>query len=496
MGQLEINASHNDGGEETYDETDVMNELAKAGQPVHGVTPDGLSIIGTDSQGQMQKMPIQQVMKKLGWTVNNITPKSPDDSTASPEWAAIVSSMHDDDQKRSFLEAKMKREGYANPEVYGKGDDWHIFDPQMGQWKSLTSTKNTMGMANAAHYLPAAVRMAGGIVGAGAGAAGSIPGMMAGGAIGQGGAEAAMQGVMALDPEYRNQMQAGQTLGNVAEEAAAGGIGAGIGGAAVKLGGPILSRLASPITSAGRGLSGAAEAVGNFVGKAGNFMGGGPIRQDIAAQALVPHALTAQTAGMALQAPEWLTKVAPKVAGWFGKSGMGKSLMGEEGAQGLSEEAARILQSRSGQAEATGKDVIMNAMDKLKNRSMNQVESNWEHMSPEEIEEALKKYASSSDTAASVGDVIDSAARLGRGIDSTVRGAGRVGAGALGKMGNVAEAVGGAAKKGFNFARPLEPTLALQRALGLSEENLLPSMYRKPAVQRLRGKSVVSNNEP
>jgi hypothetical protein len=506
---LNIEVTNPQGETETYTEQEVMQNLASQGVPIQGVSPDGMTLIGLDDAGQHQSVGISDVLQKFGYTVNDIKPSNPAENMVNPEWRMAIESLGDEDAKKSFLESKLRREGIENPKIYGKGSDFFTFDPRSAQWHALTN-KQGMDMSDVAGLIPGGLRMAGGIVGAGAGlmgglGAGSIPMAMAGGALGQGGAEAAMKAGFSMDPDYAATQTMGGVAGDIGGQALAGGAGAGIGGAAMKYGSPMIKALANtgPVSTVGRALGGIGSAIGGGLRQAERFLGGGPIRQDITSAMLVPGAGTAQAAGLVAQAPDYLLKNIPRALQGIGKSEFGQAALSPTGAKALSEEAGALLRPRvlsnpalefnkmlrGGANEVTSREVGGNIGQRLAQaRTFTpggfsgglspQAQASSEEMAAA-LQAGLKRQGDWGHAGEVIGQGVHNLGQAGLAVEKGVRGIGRGVTGAAELSGRTIQNAGQTVRNASLLSQPLENTAYLQQALGLAEENM-SRRYRKP----------------
>jgi hypothetical protein len=345
-------------GEHTIDDNYVMQSLAKMGEQVVGRSADGQTLTLQDDQGTFE-LPVADAIQKMGYQVKSVRPTAPDESGVDFETRFAVSNLADEDMKKAYLETKLRRQGIANPQIMGSGRDWFTFDPQSNQWKALTNKAN-WDVSDIAEALPAAAKGITSAVGGTVGMAGGVPGMAVGAAAGNALADAGMRGALyGLDPDYKAVSTLGQHLKEIGVDSAVAGGTAGVLGGAAKYLGPAVRGLVTsgPVSTAGRAIGGAGQAVSSGVGKAAGFMAGGPLRQDVAAS-FIPGVMNAQLAGLGAELPQMAMTGGVSALGKAATSGPVKAVLGEETSQNLGRGIESLLAKRGGDPLRTLNDVL------------------------------------------------------------------------------------------------------------------------------------------
>jgi hypothetical protein len=327
-----------DGSQTTIDNQYLASQLAQQGEQVLGVSADGAQITLADARGQFT-VPVEQVLQKMGYQVTSMRPTAPDESRVNFGHRFALQEIGEEDMKKAYLETKLRKEGFENPQIMGKGRDWYAFDPKSSSWIALTNKSSwdtsdiAEGVAQVAKGVGATV---GGSFGALAGAGGGPPGILAGAGLGAGAGNAMVQGGMragleALDPEYHKVMTGMQHLKDIGVDSAVSGALAVPFVGAAKYGGPLLRGMATtgPVSSAVRATSGAGRAVASGTEKAAGFIARGPMRTDIAGS-FVPGVMEGQIGSLAMQAPRAAMVQGPEYLARGVESGTGKALLGEE----------------------------------------------------------------------------------------------------------------------------------------------------------------------
>lgn len=352
--QLHITVKDQSGEEHTFDEAHLMNDIAQNGANPTGISADGLHITFQGAKGPYQAS-VTDVLAKMGYNSVGIKPIDADDAHVNPAWRAQITNLDDDDAKQAFLTAKLKREGEADPKVYGSGRDWYAYSPNLGKWLALTNGKG-WGLGDVAEGALKGTRMVGSAVGAGVGGAmgaaaggiGAIPGSMAGAALAGGGIDAIEKGINAFaDEDFRNSEGLGAHVANIGLGAALDAGTAGTFGSIGKYGAPALKNLVQNglASSAARGVGGTLNAGGKLAADAAGGLNSTPFGRDVAA-AFIPGASQMQNAGFLMQAPSQILTGGASALKGMGESGLVKNIIGEDAASALAGSGKSLLQNR------------------------------------------------------------------------------------------------------------------------------------------------------
>jgi hypothetical protein len=364
MADITTNYMDDQGQEQSIDTDALARGMAQSGYQVVGKSPDGQELTIQDEKGQF-KMHVHDVLHNMGYQVKGSMPKpdSTDYGGINLEHRMAVTELPDDDAKKAYIEAKVKRQGVDNPMVIGQGRDWFYFDPDQGKYVALTHSPHwdmkSLG-ADMGEALPIAAHAVGAVGGGiAAGAAGltggpmAIPAAMAGaaggGALAEGGIRAYLAGI---DPEYRNTLSLGEQLKEIGLSAAPDAALAGGGGLLVKGAGKLFgsagkagvqSLLKGPVSSAAQATGEGLAGVGDIAGTVGKGVANSELAQQGLAS-MLPGTSTAQLAGMAGKLPEQVITAVPRVGKWLSKTNAAKSALGEEGAANLGAKASGYLE--------------------------------------------------------------------------------------------------------------------------------------------------------
>lgn len=506
QGPIAVTFKDSQGQEQTATAGQIYQQLQQNGYQVSGISADGTTFHFADPRGDFT-MTAQDVLKNLGHEVQHVMPTDPDESKINFGYRAAISRLPDDDAKKAYLEAKLKREGVDTPNVVGKGRDWSYFDPQTNHWHALTNSQHwdASDLVEAGlegiHGLGAGI---GGVLGGGAGATalgvGAIPGAMAGSAAGGALAETGIRGALNyLDPEYAKMT----TLGGQAKDI---GIGAGldaglvgVGGIAGKalgrLGGPAaeegLKRLAvtGPVSTAAKGVGKATEAAGSLLGMGGQVTKS-PLARDVIA-GFTPGLGQAQMASMALQAPEYLATVAAKLARGAAGSSAAESMLGKEAAQGLQQGTEEVLTKAAPKGIAERWNTLFRgkAADAPEIRASD-LGGNLGEKIGQKFGAAEEGVMQAKNIGQKAGKVTEDLATVGRtiekGIHGTIRGAGMAAEG----VGGVLKGAGKGLHTAGQVAQPFEYIggggAYLRDLEGQKLRDLLMQRERKALQQRLK----------
>ena len=461
---IEITYKDASGNESAISTAGMFKQLQDAGYPVTGVSADGMEFHFSDPRGEFT-MAAPDVMKNLGHEVLYVQPTAPDESKINLGYRAAISRLPDDDARKAYLEAKLKREGIENPQVVGNKRDWSFYDPASNQWHSLTNSKSwdlsdaVEGALEVTHGLGSGM---GAIAGAGIG---NLPGAMAGGAGGGALAESLIRGgLAAVDPEFKEATSLGAQAKDIGISAGLDAALVGGGAVAGKVLKPLagaseegLRRLAltGPVSTAAKGLGKTAGAVGELLGLGGKAVQNPVVREGV--KAFTPGLSQAQAASMAMQAPEYLTQAAAKGANYAAKSPVAEAILGPEAAQAARTGAEEILTKEAPVplADAWNKLWRGTAADAPTVKASNVLSNVGEKASRAlgASEEGIKQ---ASNIGAKTGRAMENLATLGRNVDKASDVAvNTLGAGARG-VGAATKAAGDALYTAGSVAQPFE----------------------------------------
>lgn len=313
---------------------EIVSQLQEAGYNPQGMSADGTKITLHDDQGPYE-VPVHEALKGLGWQVKGATPSDADYDNVQPAWRAAVHKLPDDESREAYIKGQMAKLGQPDAQVMGQGRDWHVFNPKTSQWVGVTNSPDwdKSDLVEAGLEIP---RMAASALGGAGGAlagegVASIPGAMAGAALGGGAIDTAERGLLAArDPVYRQV--AGDRMGAMAKDV---GFNAALDGATAGVfkGAPMLAKglLGKTAGAATEGIlnNGVVSTAARAAGKTAE-MGGGAVRglakmadreagHDVMAS-MIPGAAEGQTLGLGMRAPAWLSSKAADLAGRAGES--------------------------------------------------------------------------------------------------------------------------------------------------------------------------------
>ena len=311
----------------------------------------------------------------MGYNVKGFTPTAPDESQVDFGHRFEISQIGDDGRKADFLRGKLRTPENPNPQVFGQGRDWYTFDPGTGKYIALTN-KSSWDMSDIMEAIPAAVKGAASTAGMAAGTLGGPMGMAAGAAGGSMAADAGMRTLTGLvDPDYRKAQTWAEEAKQVGLEGAISGVLGGLGGAiaapGIKAGaaqmaakaagqeipeltaGQALSQTArkamttGPLSTMARAAGWTGENLASGGGQALRWLGGGPIRRDVAAS-VTPVLNKLQIPAMISELPQQALTGIPKLAAKAARSKLGSWMLGEN-AEPFANAAEGLLRPRASQ---------------------------------------------------------------------------------------------------------------------------------------------------
>lgn len=513
----------------------VVNDLSAMGVQAT-LTPNGQEV-HYNVNGQAMTMPVRDMIAGVLGPVSGILfdPGATDFSGVDSSLRLGIENLPSDDLRQKFLTFQMETRGIKDPQIFGQGSDWALFDPNSGQYKALTNRPG-MDLSDIGQVGAEGARILGSIGGGALGAASGLAagplGAVAGGALGSGvGGQLGRAGIDAIlaatQPGYR------ETLASLAEEGLgdfaaqrAGEFGIDVAGGTL---GSALSLIPGlkqgALTKLGSTLSGATERTGATLAAAG----GAGARSEFAKQAVPMFGglETPQAAAWLAQGPAYVGRNLPKIGEWIGKK-LGRPELAEEvaglgatqaarGPRQAIDRAIRNYQTTVGgepfqrsinQAAPGAGDVLEDIGQRLggrldkwaaNRRAMRSVAAENTRASgatpgqyglaeearrtaaqkaaPYETDfsatvgENLAKYLSRGGR--NIGDLAESLAAGGRTVERGIQGAAGLGFRGLQGVGYGLQGLGTAGKVGFGLAQPLEYR-ALSAGLGrLAEENYL-----------------------
>ncbi len=342
MPSLDYTVERN-GQTDVMDDNHVMTQFQQAGYPVHGVSADGMYMIGQDpagpkgQPGQQYKIPIEGALKEQGYTVHGAKPINTDPSTVEAMLSGMVNQMpEDDNMRKAYIEHTLKSRGIDSPQVMGQGNNWHVYNPNSQQWAQLSKDPgfDLSGAAALGLQLP---HMAGALGGGAAGAlAGggimSVPAAMAGAAAGSAGAGGLEQLALSqLDPDYGAVMHGhmNEVASDVLGTAGLDAVGEGIGAPLAKAAGKFLQPSANLM---GKALEGG----GSLLRKGAGKLAG----SDAAVTGLdflnpIPGVNAVTNAAFAAQAPSQAVRFGANAPGWLAENPITSPLFSEESRAGM-----------------------------------------------------------------------------------------------------------------------------------------------------------------
>lgn len=468
---LNYQVENQGGNSAVFTPDDITSQLASMGETPKAVSPDGQMITLSDQNGDFQ-VKTEDLLRDLGWKVNGIEPSDVIEDFVKPELRVAVANLGSDDQtKKLYLQEKLRDMGLNDANIVGQGTDFYVFHPESNKYFALTN-KRGVDMSDIASGLSQAPGFIGGAAGGALGAiggagVGSIPLAMGGAAAGQLGGDVLARGALAAyDPTFRKI--AGENLGQQASDLAGNALISGgtaglfkavpmavgaLRGAGSQAKGMLQGALENgPISSVVRGLGKGAEETGRVASTISKpFMNRG-MAQDLATSQL-PIAGPIQGAGLAMQAPGGLARLAAKAYGKMGGKG------GQEFLRGIEKDAAGDLpigQLFEKAGQTAGKRMRLGPEGLRDYRAARKAGV--------EAEEAFNaaKMARASDwgqKARSVGDVVERASQYGQKLDEGASAiTGGVAKGAYG-MSRATQGAGAAANRIARATAPLENRL-------------------------------------
>lgn len=345
------------GQDHIVDDDYVVQQLKGMGQPVSGVSADGSMVTFQDQAGKPYEVKMNDVLKGLGMTVKAAMPVTADNSTVESMLSGMINAMpEDDDMRKSYIEAKLRRRGIDSPNVVGKGNVWHVFNPNTNQWAQLTEEPgaNMSGLAAGALAAPHMVGAAlGGAAGLAAGIPGGLPGSIAlaalgGGAGGAAGSALTHAGMAALDPAYLEATKGhGNQIGSdIITKGALDAAGEGLGA-------PFMRML--PINKVAQVAGDALKGAGSLASAGAKKIAGSELGTTLTADMLAPSPISAMTGGGQLaMLPKEAIEFAAKVPGRLSESPMARQFMSEESAAKMAAMSKDLLAKGSNAKDILG----------------------------------------------------------------------------------------------------------------------------------------------
>lgn len=486
MSSMDFHVENQQGHAGVVDDDHVLSQLKQMGYPVAGISADGMHVTFNDPQQGQYQVKTQDALKEMGWNVKSMLPSSPDYDNIQSSWRAGIESLpQDDDMRKAYLEAKLRRQGIQDPSIVGTGSDWHVFNPQTSQWIALTNkpgidTSDLAEVAAAApHFLGSALGgTAGGALGTGLGGpVGSVAGAAVGAGLGGAGGDALERYAMSrFDPEYRQI--ASQHFGDVAKDVAkTGGMDAlTFGGLkALGLASPALRTMIAkgPVSTGLKTLGAATEGAGALAGGGAKALAGSPGASEFAAN-FVPGLGDAMNVGELAQLPGSAVRAIPRTLNWLGSNEVVAPLFGDEGAAGLRSAAEAIAKPRAGMGPSTAQ-TFARALGGAEESSTVQEAGNA-------LGNLFEKgagwagYPEGGEAAGRFGEALGRSAghleNVGRGVTRTGVGAFRMGMRGVQGVGRGAQMIGAGARNLGTMAQPLEVPAAARYGVGKAEEAL------------------------
>lgn len=508
-----------DGQEGELTADSVMNQLGQAGYNPQGVSPDGMNITLVDDQGEYTK-PIAEIAQQLGHQVGSITPENPGIDNVSPQLRFAVENLDDDDDRRSFLQAKVDRmHGPGAPRVMGQGSDWHYFDPVMGQYQALTNAPGA-DMSD----ISEAVTTGGKILGSAVGFAGS-GGNPLGAAAGNMGANAALRTVASAkegeflphlknmlanvgqgmtqslpgmeernipqtperqqvyesgekamaeenmgralehgDPDFFAQQSPGEMATSIgAEGAIDAAFAGGLKGAGAMLPKARSFVQSSPVSRAGHAASRGGEAVGGMVQGGVEMMEKAPQAVQELGKYFAPWnpAANATLTASLFRAPRGMVTMGAEGLESLGKSDKFAKMFGDKAAGKVSGFAEDIMQREAG-APLQASDVLKNLGQKaggaIKNRGfVKQMDDAVAGKPMRETPFADWAEEGLGRFGQSTGQFLHRAGQAGKGVENVLRGGTDIAARGIGGTGSALQGAGQMGRSAFKGIAPAEP---------------------------------------
>lgn len=324
---IEFHVTNEAGEAGTVDDQFILQGLQQQGVPVQGISADGMTVTMQGGDGKPFEVSTSDVLKHNGWAIAGYNPIGADTENVQLGWATVIDKLTSDDERKDYLEAKLKRLGHESPTVIGSGTDWYSFNPATNQYIALTN-KPGLDASDFTRVGMEAPRFVLGAVGAGLGGYGAgLPGMVAGGAGGGALGEAGVRGGAALlDEDFkRSTTFAGQAeeVGKAAlTDAVAYGLTGGVG-KAIPAAKALMQR--GPVSTAAKAVGGTLEGAGGVTASAAKKVAETPLLAD-AASIFAPGGDVA-AAGWLAQLPKAAVTSAAKLPGVLAESRLAQAVL-------------------------------------------------------------------------------------------------------------------------------------------------------------------------
>jgi hypothetical protein len=507
MSSLDFHVENQQGQSAVVDDDHVLAQLKGMGYPVAGVSADGMHITFQDPQQGQYQVKTSDTLKEMGWNVKGTLPSNPDYENIQHDYRLGLESLPaDEDMRKAYLEAKLKRSGIEDPQLVGNGSDWHVFNPQTSQWIALTNKPGIdvsdlaeVGAA-APHFLGSALGgTAGGVLGAAAGPLGSVAGAAGGAGLGGGMGDALGRYLLSrADPEYRQvaSQHFGEVAGDVAKTAALDA--ATFGGLkALGIASPALRTLIAkgPISTGLKGLGSAAEGAGFLTGRPAGMLARAPAASEVASN-FVPGLGDAINLGYLARVPGGATRSLPKALNWLGSNEVTAPLFGDQGAAGLRGMAEELSRARPGSAINQGVEDVSRAFGATGPSSNVQQSRNVMGNIFEKGARGLG-YPEAAGGAGRAGEILGRAAGhledVGQGVSRMGSGLFRAGLRGVQGAGRGLEGGGGLLRNAATIAQPLEVPALTRYGLGQGSEEMQRRLRRDPLTDILEDKTVLAS---
>jgi hypothetical protein len=460
----------------------IFNTIRQMGYEPVGISADGLTFTIKDQQGTFD-MDAGDILRNVGFDVKYVKPNAPLENKINLQHRLAISRLPDDDAKKAYLEAKLKRDGIENPKVHGEGRDFYYYDANDNQWHALTNSKNwdlSDAVEAGAEVLTGGAAglggLAGGILGGGSTmGAGAIPGAMAGAGLASGAAETALRGGLNyFDPEYADVT----TLGGQAKDIAlTAGLNTALAGVPA-VAGKVLPKFVGaseegikqlfrtgPVSAVAKGAGKTLQAGGSLAKTAGN-LAQTPLGKE-AVKAVTPGLSQMQIASTALQAPEFLTVAASKGANKVAQSvgteeakQAAKQVLTKEAPIGVFEKFNRWARGINTPRDVQASAVMQNVAENIAKKAG--------------AEEANVQFVKQ--LGAKTGKTMEDLATMGRNIEKASDVAVKTGANVAKGLGTASQVTGKGLQAVGNVVQPFETQIMGQAA---GREYLLPEARKK-----------------
>ncbi len=507
MSSLDFSVENQQGQSAVVDDDHVLSQLKGMGYPVAGVSADGQHITFQDPQKGQYQVKTQDALKEMGWTVKGAMPSNPDYENIQHEMRLGIESLpKDDDMRKAYIEAKLRRGGIADPQLVGNGSDWHVFNPQTSQWIALTNKPgfDTSDLVEAGaglpHFLGSALGgTAGGTLGSLGGPVGSVAGAAGGAGLGGGlGDTLEKYLVSKVDPDYKQV--ASQHMGDMATDVLkTGGLDAATFGGlkALGLASPALRTLISkgPVSSGLKGLGAATEGAGFLAGRPAGMLASSPAASEMAAN-FVPGLGDALNGAEMARLPGAGLRAIPRALNWLGSNEVVSPLFGEEGAAGLRGLAEEVGSSRAGSATQEAVEGISKALGGSGPNSTVQQARNVGGNLFEKAAHGLgypEAAAGAGKAGEAFGGALGHLENVGTGVTRMGSGLFRAGLRGVQGAGRGLEGAGGLLRNAATIAQPLEVPALTRYGLGRGSEEVQRRLRRNPLDDILDDKTVLAS---